>query len=82
MVGNCKSKLQRQPGRGRSRFFLVAVWVAAFCWAALGARGALQFDAFLGYDGMVPEASWFPVRTWWKRVIGSWLNQCFLSSSA
>src|SRR6478672_2492582 len=25
------------------------------------AQGALQFDVFLGYDGIVPEASWFPV---------------------
>ncbi len=25
------------------------------------ARGALQFDVFLGYDGIVPEASWFPI---------------------
>lgn len=25
------------------------------------ARAALQFDVFLGYDGIVPEASWFPL---------------------
>ena len=25
------------------------------------ARAALQFDVFLGFDGIVPEASWFPV---------------------
>src|SRR6478672_5499672 len=25
------------------------------------AQGALQFDVFLGYDGVVPEASWFPL---------------------
>lgn len=25
------------------------------------ARAALQFDVFLGYDGVLPEASWFPV---------------------
>jgi hypothetical protein len=24
-------------------------------------RAALQFDVFLGYDGIVPESSWFPV---------------------
>jgi len=24
-------------------------------------RAALQFDVFLGYDGVVPEATWFPV---------------------
>lgn len=27
----------------------------------LPARAVLQFDVFLGYDGVVPEASWFPV---------------------
>jgi hypothetical protein len=27
----------------------------------LSARAALQFDVFLGYDGVVAEASWFPV---------------------
>ncbi len=25
------------------------------------ARAALQFDVFMGYDGIVPEASWFPM---------------------
>ena len=28
------------------------------CW---NARAAFQFDVFLGYDSLVPEASWFPV---------------------
>jgi hypothetical protein len=32
-----------------------------FLFAALTAHAALQFDVFLGYDGVVPEASWFPV---------------------
>jgi hypothetical protein len=29
--------------------------------AALPARAAIQFDPFPGYDGLVPQASWFPV---------------------
>lgn len=29
--------------------------------AVLQARAAIQFDVFLGYDGVVSEASWFPV---------------------
>jgi len=29
--------------------------------ATLSARAAIQFDIFLGYDGILPEASWFPV---------------------
>ena len=29
--------------------------------AALCARAAIQFDVFVGYDSLVPEAAWFPV---------------------
>ncbi len=29
--------------------------------AATKLEAAIQFDVFLGYDGIVPEASWFPV---------------------
>src|SRR5882724_4238626 len=35
--------------------------LALFALATLAARAALQFDVFLGYDGNIPEASWFPV---------------------
>src|SRR4051812_27219217 len=28
---------------------------------AVGVRGAIQFDVFVGYDGVTREASWFPV---------------------
>jgi hypothetical protein len=34
--------------------------VLAFVFVA-GARGAIQFDVFVGYDGVTREASWFPV---------------------
>ena len=37
---------------------LTLLVVVAGTW---GAPAALQFDVFLGYDGIVPEASWFPV---------------------
>jgi hypothetical protein len=50
------------------RNFPVSFWPrrGAALWAVLlalivPARGALQFDVFLGYDGFVPEASWFPI---------------------
>jgi len=50
-----------KPGTVQRLAKLVAI---LFC-CGLGfsplARGALQFDVFLGYDGIVPEASWFPV---------------------
>ncbi len=35
--------------------------LALFGLLSLDARAALQFDVFLGYEGVVPEASWFPV---------------------
>src|SRR5881628_1428365 len=38
-----------------------ALMLVIFLGAALTAQAALQFDVFLGYDGIVPEASWFPV---------------------
>lgn len=56
----CKSSPRT---RGPFRAFLS---VSLFCGLVLwglgsSARAALQFDVFLGYDGIVPEASWFPV---------------------
>ena len=51
----------RRSRSHRSRFAVV-FW--SF-WFAIGlvlkAQGALQFDVFLGYDGTVHEADWFPV---------------------
>ena len=46
-----------RPSRG-TRSWLLAAWLA-FC--ATGIAQAIQFDAFLGYDGIVPESSWFPI---------------------
>jgi hypothetical protein len=37
---------------------LAAVLFAGFI---LTARAEMQFDVFLGYDGVVPDASWFPI---------------------
>ncbi|HEY3860699.1 MAG TPA: hypothetical protein VGO59_02320 [Verrucomicrobiae bacterium] len=42
----------------RSAWF---VWAALLSLAALAARADLRFDAFLGYDNILPERSWFPV---------------------
>lgn len=41
----------------------LAAWLAACLFLSSGqaVRGALQFDVFLGYDGIVPQASWFPI---------------------
>jgi hypothetical protein len=39
----------------------MAALTVLFLLALTSAQGALQFDVFLGYDGIVPEAAWFPV---------------------
>src|SRR5688572_20423290 len=60
MVGNLKTPDARTTRIGNSRFFqLAACFVSVFVVAT--AQAALQFDVFLGYDGTVREASWFPV---------------------
>jgi len=56
----------KYPGLSRlSAFFrgLRLPWLAplVLLLGTLAAPAALQFDVFLGYDGIVPEASWFPV---------------------
>jgi hypothetical protein len=53
----CKAK------RGVQRCFFRFLFV--FLLSAIGfvplARSELQFDVFVGYDGIVPEANWFPI---------------------
>ena len=47
---------------GRRARTLVFLIVSALGLLSSGlAQAALQFDVFLGYDGLVPEASWFPI---------------------
>src|SRR2546425_13114731 len=53
-----KSEARRPKG---TRLVLLALGLLAFCGATLSARAVPQFDVFLGYDWIVPEASWFPV---------------------
>ncbi|MCX6923913.1 MAG: hypothetical protein NT154_12005, partial [Verrucomicrobia bacterium] len=40
---------------------LVASWLLGLGGGTLTCQAVLQFDVFLGYDGIVPQASWFPV---------------------
>jgi hypothetical protein len=72
MVGNSDFEPWRQPNqrwRHRTcslrgfwaRRLLHAVCVLALCGMAFTASAAIQFDVFLGYDSIVPEASWFPL---------------------
>ncbi len=60
MVGNFRSHfaLRAKP---RQVGFLSFVFALAVLGLVPAARAALQFDVFLGYDGVVREASWMPV---------------------
>src|SRR2546425_8808126 len=50
----------RRTGQSSSFFCLLAA--CALLLASLApARAMVRFDVFLGYDGIMPEASWFPV---------------------
>ena len=61
MLGHYQSELRVQPGLKRLRSLVLGLWLLAFCGGAGTARAMLQFDVFLGYDSIVPEACWFPV---------------------
>src|SRR5215472_2594455 len=58
-VGN--SSTETKPTRWRAKLYApVLCMLLSFAGLPKG-QAALQFDVFLGYDGVVPEASWFPV---------------------
>jgi hypothetical protein len=39
----------------------LSAWLLLAAGGLGSGRAALQFDVFLGYDGVVPQASWFPI---------------------
>src|SRR5436190_5800668 len=51
----CADKALRAPLAKAVFFFCL------FVLSVFSTNAALQFDVFLGYDGVVPEASWFPI---------------------
>src|SRR5262245_16020700 len=56
---HCNSR--KCPAQPRLAFWSGCA-ICFFILASAGpARAVLQFDVFLGYDSIVPEASWFPV---------------------
>ena len=61
MAGYFESRLRPQRRGVQWRGLLSTLWLLGFGVVALTARADLQFDVFLGYDGIVPEAAWFPV---------------------
>src|SRR6516165_9177213 len=59
-----ESSCRRPSGRAigmKLPLLLISAWLLVFAAGEGIARAALQFDVFLGYDGNIPEASWFPV---------------------
>ncbi len=61
MAGQPNSKFRSPRRVAAFRHLLLALWLPVFCGGALTLRAALQFDVFLGYDWIVPQACWFPV---------------------
>ncbi|MBM3832639.1 MAG: hypothetical protein FJ403_05085 [Verrucomicrobia bacterium] len=55
----------RNWGRAHSLWFLtrpfLLLWLCLAAFRAPTAKAELQFDVFLGYDGVVRESAWFPV---------------------
>ena len=60
MVRNLESTVRSSGPLRRLLLLLLCGGLLAVS-AAETAYAAFQFDVFLGYEGMVPEASWFPV---------------------
>jgi len=62
MSSNPESEVWRRRGHPFLAVFICEFLLLVF-WseAATPPPANLQFDVFLGYDGIVPEASWFPV---------------------
>src|SRR5712672_1961828 len=52
-------RVQLCPAWGR--WVAMLLLLPVLCSGASKERDPIQFDVFLGHDGVVPEASWFPV---------------------
>jgi hypothetical protein len=48
-------------GRVRRRSLFGLCLTILLCTLAFSAHAALQFDVFLGYDGVIPNATWIPI---------------------
>src|SRR5215475_13294141 len=57
----CGLIVQKAMIKGASRLWFLSLWLVLLLAPVKSLHAALQFDVFLGYDGIVPEASWFPV---------------------
>jgi hypothetical protein len=61
MEGYSESRLRAQRRVARGRTLVILLWLLVLGGGALTSQAAIQFDVFLGYDGIVPQACWFPV---------------------
>jgi len=61
MAGHSETRLRLRPGAVGHHRRVLAWWLAALLGAAVPGWGALQFDVFLGYDGIVPPQRWCSV---------------------
>src|ERR1035441_5557228 len=61
MAGHSNSRFRSHRRVTAFRHLILALWLPMFCGGTLTLRAVLQFDVFLGYDWIVPQASWFPV---------------------
>src|ERR1017187_276994 len=61
MAGHSNSRFRSHRRVAAFRHLILAMWLPMFCGCTLTLRAVLQFDVFLGYDWIVPQASWFPV---------------------
>jgi hypothetical protein len=54
---------QGQKGMSRQRNVPIILFrlIILVCVLAFSAQAALQFDVFLGYDGVVPNSTWIPI---------------------
>ena len=55
-----QNRRHRKYPKAPKKVILRAALAVLFCLAS-AARAALQFDAFIGYDDLLPEQSWFPI---------------------
>jgi hypothetical protein len=61
MVGNCNMGIKPIGLIGRLRTIAAALYFGCLTGISFAETTLSQFDVFLGYDWIVPEASWFPV---------------------
>jgi hypothetical protein len=81
MLATLKSAI-RAGERAGLRINLLAMLLLAAGASACAASAALQFDVFLGHDGIVQEASWFPIVCELKNDGGSFSGEIEITGNS